>query len=153
MDAFITWIWDVSYWHWWAIAVFLVAIEVLAPTTYFLWPAAAAAVTGVLVLILQDLDWRLQIFVFAALSLVAVFAWHRWQKKQPPRTDKAELNARADRYLGRRLTLEEDLVNGRGRARVDDSWWQVATEDGDPITAGSTVEVISHDGVTLIVRG
>jgi len=153
MDEVISWLWAVSHWHWWAIGIALIALEVLAPTTYFLWPAAAAAVTGVIVWFIPDLDWRLQILAFAILSLVAVFAWSRWQKKQQPASANPDLNARADRYIGRRLTLDADLVNGRGRVRVDDGWWQVASEDGDAIAAGTTVEVISHDGVTLIVRG
>lgn len=152
MAEIVTWIWSASHWHWWAVAVALIALEVTVPTTYFLWPAAAAVVTGALVWIYPDLDWQLQILIFALLSVLTVYGWHRWQKKQPPKSDAAELNVRANRYLGMRLTLDEPLVNGRGRARVDDSWWQVASIDGGAIDAGKTVEVVSHDGTTLIVK-
>ena len=152
MDEIITWIWSVSYWHWWAIAVALIALEVLAPTTYFLWPGAAAAATGLIVWIFPGLDWRIQILVFAVLSVVSVFAWNRWWKKQRPKDEAPTLNVRTERYVGRRITLGDALENGRGRAQIDDSWWQLASEDGEAIEAGATVEVVSSDSTTLIVR-
>ena len=110
--------------------------------------------TGTIVWAFPALDWRVQILLFAILSLIAVFAWYRWQKKQGPKAKPdSDLNVRANRYLGRRVTLDDALVNGRGRVRIDDSWWQVASEDDAAIDAGATVEIVSHDGTTLIVRG
>ena len=152
MDEFIAWLWTASHWHWWAVAVALIALEVVAPTTYFLWPAAAAALTGFVVWALPELDWRLQVLMFALLSLVAVFAWYRWQKNRPANEQANDLNVRTNRYLGRRVTLDDALVDGRGRLRLDDSWWQVASEDNRTIEAGTTVEIVSHDGTTLIIR-
>ncbi len=152
MDEFIAWFWMVSYWHWLALAVGLIALEVLAPTTYFLWPGVAAGVTGAIVWVAPNTDWRLQILLFAVLSLIVVLSWNRWQKKHMPVDETPDLNSRANRYLGRRITLEAALVNGRGRARIDDGWWQVVAEDGASIDAGITVEVVDHDGATLLVR-
>ena len=152
MDEIITWIWAASPWHWWAVAVVLIALEVIAPTTYFLWPAGAAAVTGLLLWAIPSLDWRVQILIFAILSLLTVLAWHRWQKTHKSRDAAPNLNLRASRYVGLKVTLADALKDGRGRAHIDDSWWQVRTIDGSSIDAGVTVEVIGHHGTILTVQ-
>ncbi len=36
-----------SPWHWWALTVLLLALELVAPTSFFLWPAVAAAIIGI----------------------------------------------------------------------------------------------------------
>ncbi len=52
--------------------------------------------------------------------------------------------------IGRRFVLESPLVNGRGHMRVGDSSWPVsASED---LGAGTHVEVIAIEGITLIIR-
>ena len=28
MDEFVSWLWEIEFWHWWALAILLVAIEV-----------------------------------------------------------------------------------------------------------------------------
>ena len=52
--------------------------------------------------------------------------------------------------LGRRFTLETALVNGHGHVRVGDSSWPVIADDDLP--AGSKVEVVAIEGITLHIR-
>ena len=56
------------------------------------------------------------------------------------------------RNKGRKLTLDEALSNGRGRVQMDDTYWLVASEDGSEIAAGTTVEIVSADGATLLIK-
>jgi hypothetical protein len=38
-------------------------------------------------------------------------------------SDQPKLNRRGEQYVGRTFTLEEPIVNGHGKIRVDDSTW------------------------------
>ncbi|HHO9291352.1 TPA: NfeD family protein, partial [Klebsiella pneumoniae] len=46
--------------------------------------------------------------------------------------------------------LDAPLVNGRGHARVGDSSWPVIADED--FAAGSKVEVIAVEGITLRIR-
>ncbi|MGE0255661.1 MAG: NfeD family protein [Alphaproteobacteria bacterium] len=155
MDELIAWMWgDVAFWHWWALGLLLVVAEMLATTMFLLGPGLAAIAVGALLLAWPDLDWRLQLLAFAALSValsVAVQSWIRRRRGSPAGVEST-LNRRGAAYIGRHLRLDEALIGGRGRARVDDSWWQVAAEGDADLPAGAHVVVTGNDGATLTVR-
>ena len=152
MDAFIAWLWDVSYWHWWAFGIVLITIEAFAPSTYLIWPAVSAGVIGVAVAIDPDINWRIQILSFAVLAVASNVAWFFWLKRHPTKSDRPDLNLRTQAYVGRKLTLSEPLADGQGRVRLDDSWWRVRTEDGNPIERDQRIEIVGAEGTTLTVR-
>ncbi len=153
MDEFVAWLWEIEFWHWWALAVFLIAIEVFAPSTLLVWPAVSAAIVGGVLLIDPQLDWRYQVLIFAVLALVTTVVWFRyWLRRHPTETDHPTLNVRGKSYVGRRAHLDEATQDGRGRLRIDDSRWSFATEDGGDIDAGTAVEIVGHDGNLLTVR-
>jgi len=60
-----------------------------------------------------------------------------------------ELNQRGQQYLGRTVTLNQAIVNGRGSARLDDTVWQVS---GPDLPTGQTVSVTGIRGNTLLVK-
>jgi membrane protein implicated in regulation of membrane protease activity len=97
-------------------------------------------------------DWRYQLLVFAVAAVVASVAWQRWGRRDPTPSDRPDLNLRAQQYVGRRVQLHEDLVNGRGRVHLDDSLWIAETGTNETLTRGRTVEVTGADGATLRVR-
>ncbi len=153
MDEYVAWLWDIEFWHWWALGVLLIAIEVFAPSTLLIWPAASAGVVGLLLLLYPTLDWRIQILVFAVLALVTTVAWFRfWLRRQPGETDHPTLNVRGKSLVGRRGRLDATSDGGRGRLHLDDTSWSYASQDGDDLPAGTTVEVVGHDGNLLTVR-
>ena len=39
---------ELTPWHWMTAGVLLCALELIAPTTFFLWPGVAALATGVI---------------------------------------------------------------------------------------------------------
>ena len=51
--------------------------------------------------------------------------------------------------MGRTFTLDEPIVNGLGKVRVDDSTWKISGED---CAAGSKVRVVDVDGVVFRVE-
>ncbi|MCV2513442.1 NfeD family protein, partial [Leclercia pneumoniae] len=62
----------------------------------------------------------------------------------------ATLNQRGQQLVGKRFTLETALVNGRGHMRVGDSSWPVLADED--LQAGTRVEVVAVEGITLRVR-
>lgn len=134
-------------WNWFIIGGLLLAFEVMLPGTYMLWLGLAAIATGAIGLVLP-LDWQLQIVIFAVLSVISVLLGRKFTPRVEPESDKPFLNRRADAFVGRIFTLEEPIVSGTGRVRVDDTTWRVT---GPDCPAGTKVRVERADGATLIV--
>ncbi|HEX3894752.1 MAG TPA: NfeD family protein [Rudaea sp.] len=138
------------HYGWWLLALLLIGAEILAPGFFMLWIGVAAAVMGVVLLVLPDLSFPMQVVVFVVLSLASCFLyWKFIRHARDARTDQPLLNRRAEQYVGRRYVLDSAIVNGHGKARVGDSLWLV---EGPELPAGSPIEVVSVDGTTLKVR-
>jgi len=142
------WLQQVEFWHWWVAAVVLLILEVFAPGAFFLWLAIAAGVLGLVVMAVPAMAWDMQLLVFAVLSVAAVVLGRVWLKRHPIGTDRPTLNRRGDQYVGRVFTLDEPVINGFGKIRVDDTTWKIR---GDDCAAGSRVRVVGVDGTTLLV--
>ena len=81
--------------------------------------------------------------------MVSVFVMRRFFRTTPIASDQPLLNQRGAQYVGRRFTLDEPIVNGQGKIKVDDSTWKIRGADCD---AGVTVEIVGVDGVVLEAR-
>ena len=139
---------DIVFWHWWVAGIVFVVIEVFAPGAVFLWLGVSAGIVGLLLLVLPETTWQIQMLIFAALSVVSIVGWRRVQKANPPETDQPALNRRGQQYVGRTLTLDTPIINGQGKIRVDDTTWKI---EGEDTPAGARVEVVGVDGVVLKV--
>ena len=139
---------QVEFWHWWVLGVVLLILEVFAPGAFFLWLAIAAGVLGLLVMAMPSMAWDMQLLVFAVLSVAAVVLGRLWLRRHPIVTDRPTLNRRGDQYVGRVFTLDEPVINGFGKIRVDDTTWKIR---GDDCAAGTRVRVVGVDGTTLVV--
>ena len=134
-------------WNWFIVGGLLLALEVLVPGTFMLWLGLAAIATGVIGLIIT-MGWQAQVVVFAILSVISVLLGGRFYPTVVTETDKPFLNRRADAFVGRVFTLDEPIVGGSGRVRIDDTTWRVT---GPDCAAGSKVRVEKADGATLVV--
>lgn len=140
---------SIVFWHWWVIALVLLVVELLAPGFFFLWMSTAAFITGCLLLLVASLSLEVQIFVFSLLSVVSIAVWWIYLKKHPTATDRPLLNRRSAQYVGRVFTLEEPIINGQGKIKVDDSIWKVRGLDCE---GSSKVKVVGVDGTILLVE-
>lgn len=138
-----------DFWGWLILAVLLIAIEILAPSSFFLWMGIAAAFVGAVLFLIPSLNWPLQIGLFAVLSVIAVFVGRRVFRPQRQESDHPTLNQRGAQYIGRHFTLEAPIVNGVGWLRVGDSRWRAL---GDDAPAGTVVKVVSVDSTNLVVE-
>jgi len=137
----------VEFWHWWVLGLILLILEIFAPGAFFLWLAIAAGLVGGVLLVLPDLGWQAQLLVFSVLGVVAVVAGRAWLGRHPIGTDQPTLNRRGEQYIGRVFTLDEPVVNGQGKIRVDDTIWKIRSEDSP---AGTRVRINGVDGTVLV---
>jgi len=153
MDEIIQTLSTFGLWHWLALGVLLIALEVVAPSTYLLWPGLAAIVTGLVLLLWPDMSWQVQLLLFAVLAVAASIAGRMWIKSRGGiETDRPQLNMRASQYVGRRATVADSFTNGRGSITLDDTRWGARTKDGSNPTRGIEVEVVEADGTELTVQ-
>lgn len=143
---------QVLYWHWWVAAAVLAILEMVMPGTLLIFFAAAAAVVGALAFAIPGMSWQLEFVLFAALSIASIYAWREYRKRNPESlegNDHPTLNKRAAQYVGRVIVVHEAIVNGNGKAKVDDTIWRVS---GPDTAEGERVRVVSADGGFLRVE-
>ncbi|MCK4744058.1 MAG: NfeD family protein [Sulfuriflexus sp.] len=140
---------ELNSWHWGIIAVLLIVLEMFAPGAFMIWFGVAAAVVSIVMAIFPSITWETQFMIFAVLSVGSIYGWRVYVHKHPPTTDQPTLNQRGEHYVGRVFTLEEPVVNGLGKIKVDDSTWKIEGVDCD---SGAQVRVTGVDGVVLKVE-
>ncbi|MFM1890992.1 MAG: hypothetical protein RLZ44_69 [Pseudomonadota bacterium] len=146
MDA---WLQQLAYWHWWLLGVVLLLLEMFAPGVFFLWMGLAAGVVGVWLLLQPALGWQIQVLAFAVLSVGLAVLGRWWLTRHPIATDEPRLNRRGEQYIDRVFTLDDAVINGVGKLRVDDTTWKI---NGPDCGAGTQVRVTGVDGVVLQVE-
>jgi hypothetical protein len=139
----------IDHWHWWILAIVLLVLEVFAPGTFFMWMGISAVVVGLLVMLIPGTGWEYQILLFAILSVASILVWRQYFHRHPVTTDQPTLNRRGEQYVGRTFTLDEPIVNGNGKIRVDDTTWKI---HGADCASGGRVRVTGVDGVILTVE-
>jgi len=140
---------SIGHWHWWITAAVLIILEMFAPGAFFLWLGISAVVVGGAVYLSPGMDWEYQLLLFSVLSVISIVVWRKYFRATAADTDQPHLNRRGEQYIGRVFTLEEPIIDGIGKIRVDDSTWKVRGED---CPAGTQIEVTGIDGTILEVK-
>ncbi len=148
MQDFLTYILSLGAWLWFILALILVLLETVLPGIHFIWFGMAAIIVGFLALAL-DIDWQVQVFIFAVLSVVTALLARRFLSAENTATDQPGLNERGSYYVGRIVVVADPIVNGRGRVRVGDTLWSAA---GPDMAAGARAKVTRVDGTVLVVE-
>jgi len=145
MDAFLQ---QLDYWHWLALGVTLGILDVtLGANFILLWCGLSAVLVSLFVLAFPGLTWEYQFLIFGIGVITSLGIWRKYLKKPVP-SDKPYLNQRSSQYIGREFSLEEPIINGRGRVKVDDTLWRV---EGEDLPIGTKIKVVDVDGVVLKV--
>jgi inner membrane protein len=135
-------------WFWWAAAGLLLILELSMPGIFFIWLAIAAATVGVIAIFVQ-LGWQMELLLFAALSLVSVFAGRRLlTRRHAFDSEIPNLNRRMYDYVGKTFPLAEPIVDGRGRVSIDGTLWDIV---GPDTPKGARVRVTGVEGLKLTV--
>ena len=139
--------WDVFAWA--AVALLLFAAEAMAPGAFMLWLGLAAAATFVIVLLAPGMAVLTQVVVFAILSVVAILVWQRWFRGRGRGSDQPALNRRTAALVGRVVTLQAAIIEGRGRVQIADALWDVS---GPDLPVGTSVRIVGGDAMVLQVE-
>jgi inner membrane protein len=136
-------------WLWFIIAGLLLIGELLSPGVFLMWLAGAAVLTGFADLVM-GFGWAGEVIAFALLSFALVLAsWKRVTSGWSPKSDQPHLNMRHGAYVGRVFPLEQAIVNGTGKLKIEDTLWDV---DGPNLGAGTMVKVTAIKGMRLVAE-
>jgi membrane protein implicated in regulation of membrane protease activity len=140
---------DLTFWSWLVIGLALLALELLAPFTFFLWLGASALVTALVLLVAPETSWQMQFLVFSVLSVASIIISRRYLVKHQTESEVPNLNRRAQQYVGKIFTLSEGIEQGVGKIRVDDTYWKVT---GPTLDKGAEVRVVAAEGAVFTVE-
>jgi membrane protein implicated in regulation of membrane protease activity len=140
---------NLQAWHWAVLGISLLILEILAPGVFFMWMGMAAGIVALLTWLISGISWQLQVLAFAGLSIVTVIIGRKWLNPQPADSEEPTLNRRGEQYVGRVFTLDQPIINGEGKIRVDDTTWKIRGRD---CNSGTRVRVTGVDGVVLLVN-
>ena len=138
------------FWSWIAIGgVFLIG-ELMTGSGWLLWPAGAAAATGVTTYFAR-LSWPLQVILFVAVAIVATYLGRRFL---PPADRGArDINDPTPRLVGQQGETVAPFSAGLGRVFVDGKEWSAELDGGGDLAAKAKVEVVEIlGGARLRVR-
>jgi hypothetical protein len=96
-----------------------------------------------------DLNWQLELLVFAGFSLVYVYLARPWYSKNKlQNSDQPNLNQRIYSFVGKSYVLHEPIVDGEGKLDIEGTRWDVL---GPNLAKGATVKVTAVEGMKLRV--
>jgi membrane protein implicated in regulation of membrane protease activity len=136
------------FWVWLAAGAILLAVEVMTGSGYLLWPAASAAVVGLLTLALH-LGLPAELGAFAGLTLVSTLLARRYLPN-PFRPTGPDINDVSLRLIGHHGRAASSFESGRGRVFVDGKEWAAELEGDDGLSDGSPISVVGVAGGALL---
>ncbi len=134
---------------WITCGVFLSAAEIILPGIYLLWVGFAAVITGFVgLLFIGDTYAELYLLFFCSSTFITIWLTHKYRSQLYGfnKIDTDNINQRSHKLIGKEFVLSEDIVNGCGKIKVDDSIWIVY---GEPLEKGTKVLITSVDGVRI----
>ena len=137
-------------WAWMALGAAFLAIEVATGSGWLLWPAGAAALTGLALLVLP-LSAPAAIALFAILTIITTYLGRRFLRGAP--ASRSDVNEPLSRLVGHRGEAATTFEGEDGRVFVDGKEWSAVLEGPGPVAAGAKVEVVAVlGGARLRVR-
>jgi membrane protein implicated in regulation of membrane protease activity len=136
-------------WTWMIVAGLLLAVEVATGSGWLLWPAASAALVGVLTLAGLPLAWQGEIAIFSVLTIAGSLLARRFIADFRLRSGP-DVNDRTGDLVGKTGLVTGAFSEGRGRVLVDGAEWEAEADDAP---TGKVVVVHVLGGARLKVRG
>ena len=144
---------SILYWHWIVFGLLLITLELLTPVFVMLWLGLAAVIIGVIDLIIP-LGFSTQLIIWAVLSTLFVFLWHKLISPKMANRTLAGLSREA--IIGQTgMVIFYNEEQGRGKLKFpapiigNDEWAFIY--DGT-LKNGDKVQVVDISGNSLIVK-
>ena len=142
MEAFIDYFTPLQAWHWLALALVLLGIELAFGTIDLLWVSAAAFLTAIFKVIvpapIDGLEGQFLFFAATAIGLLILgrTVFDSWRHVE---SDKPMLNKRMESMIGTRAMVTKDFAAGTGHVKIGDTEWLAHAVNGEDFTEGATV--------------
>lgn len=145
---------NIVFWHWIVFGLLLILLELFTVSFVLLWFGVSAVLVGLLLWLLP-ISVAMQLFIWAALSLLNVYAWFKWVS--PHIKTKSFSGMAREKMIGQIGTVIENNViqPDRGTLRFpapilgNDEWQFICT---DAVEVGGRVIVKEFSGNALIVN-
>ncbi len=148
-------LWPPTAWHWLAVGLVLLSLEMMLGTFDLLWVSIAAGLTSAYTAIAPDgiAGWQGQL-VFFAIASTALFIMGRtlFRRMRENVEEHPTLNKRMAGTLGQRAVVADDFTGGIGRVKLGDTVWSAQSIDGANLASGAAVIVEATEGNILKVR-
>ncbi len=137
--------------RWLILGFALLVAEVATGTTYILWVAFSALITGIVTFILP-FGWEMQFLLFVLVSIALLYVGQVYVRPKFKGGEPSDLNERARALEGTEVKAASDFETGIGRVHVGDTQWRARTKSGANVKAGTVLKVLNVDGTTLVVE-
>ena len=148
-------LWPPTAWHWLAVGLILLSLEMMLGTFDLLWVSIAAGMTSAFTAIAPDgiAGWQSQL-VFFAIASTALFILGRtlFRRMRENVEEHPTLNKRMAGTLGQRGIVADDFSGGIGRVKLGDTVWSAQSIDGANLASGAAVIVEATEGNMLKVK-
>ncbi|HPF22241.1 MAG TPA: NfeD family protein [Hyphomonas sp.] len=146
-----------TVWHWLALGLVLLGIEMMTGTFDFLMIAIAAWAAAAFAWLAPDsvAGWKGQLVFFGIIGLVMVVAGRTFLTGLRGRTEEhPTLNKRMASLVGQRGIAAADFsVSGEGRVKIGDTMWGAETVDRSEVIRGGDAIVVEGARMnTALVR-
>ena len=133
---------------WLVLLVLFLVAEAVSVTMVSLWFAVGAL--GALVVNLLGAKMWLQVLVFFVISIVTLASLRPWARK---RFNPGIAKTNVDAVIGSRgrVLADIDNVEATGQVKLGAMEWTARRTSGDPIKAGTLVQVDRVEGVKVFV--
>jgi membrane protein implicated in regulation of membrane protease activity len=148
-------LWPPTAWHWLALALFLLSVEMMTGTWDLLWVGIAAAFTSAYAAFAPAGigGWEGQLIFFAiATTILFIMGRTLFRSMRENVEEHPTLNKRMAGTLGQRGVVADDFSGGLGRVKLGDTVWSAQSVDGANLASGAAVIVEATEGTTLKVR-
>ncbi len=145
------WLVGISPWWWFALGVVLGVLEMATMSFFLIWPALAALVMALVLVMVPDASGELQITVFAVLAVVFTLIGRALLNRYGDGGGEVALNDRARMMIGRHGEVVA-FRGPEGTVVIDDIRWQARWPAGQSAAPGDTVRVVDAEGMTLLVE-
>lgn len=133
----------------WLIVFFiLMLIEFVTAGLVCIWFALGAMVTAICANFVSDATMQITIFTF--VSVISLLCTRPFINKF---LKKKDINTNLDMVIGKIGLVTEDIKElSVGEVKVDGKRWSALAVSSKEIKKGSKVEILSIDGVKLVVK-
>ena len=100
-------------------------------------------------MLFPEIGWEYQLLIFAVLSVGSVALWRGYRSRNPAKASAPNLNRRGNQYVDRSFTIDDAIVDGHSKLKIDGVIWKIR---GGDLPAGSKVRVTAIEGTVLLVE-